>query len=155
MSKYILHSILLIFTAIAFTSCGDDKDEPQQLSPANAKGIFIWDYDANGIEKDDITLWINDYSIFTINRNGEAETDLSTETNQSIAYYTLSMDILYEMLSEDYSTEINASTDLSNFIPDPKGLINYVKSNKSKYRYIAKRGGDIILFNRISNTNYQ
>lgn len=155
MSKHLLYIFLYIFTAATFTSCGDDKDEPQQLSPANAKGIAIWDYDASGVEKDDITLWINDYSIYTLNYNGEAEADLSYETNQGIAYYPISMDILYEMLSEDYSTEINANTDLSNFVPNPKGLINYVKSNKSKYKYIAKRYGDIILFNRTSNTNYQ
>lgn len=154
MSKKLLYFLLFIFTAISFTSCGDDKDEPAQLSPFNAKGIYFVDYDKDYLEKEDVTLWINDYSIYTLDRYGALELDLSTETNQSIAYYPLSMDVVYEMIGEDYGVDVDENTDFSTFIPNPIKLINYIKSNKSKYRYIAKRYGEIIIFNRTSNVNY-
>ena len=142
--------------AMCLSACGDDKDEPATLSPANAKGVNImWGIDdAGALEVDNITLWINDYVIYTIGWNGESEMNLNDYNNQALSYEPLSMEAVYQMIGEDYGVEVDANTDFSDFHPSPVKLINYIKSNRSKYRYIAKRGGDIVLFNRTSNVNY-
>lgn len=154
MNKFIYLAFLFIFSSLTFSSCGDDKDSPAKLSSANAKGEYVWDYGTDYIEKDEITLWINEYNIYAINRNGESAMDLSVEVNRGISYYPLSMDMVYEIISEEYGTEINETSDFSKFSPNPTKLINFIKSNKSKYRYIAYISGSIVIFNRVSNENY-
>ena len=63
------------------------------------------------------------------------------------------MDIVYELLSDFYGEEITENTDFGKLSPNPKKLIQYIKSNKSKYRYIIYNL-DFILFNRTSDKNY-
>lgn len=151
--RYIL-SLLTIVLALSFSSCGGDKEEPITLSPANARGTYVY-YD-DVIEKYDCYLWVNDYGIYAYDAwTGSSECNLKDYTNRGIQYYPLDMETVYELLSEAYCTEINADTDLSQFYPNPTNFIKYVKNNKSKYRYIAESSGDFILFNRTSNVNYE
>lgn len=154
MSKQILFLIFVNFVAVSFTSCGDDKDESQQLYPANAKGIAIWDYDATSVDTREVTMWLNDYSIYYIDYYGLTEAGLWFKEQKCIPYYPTSIDVVYEVISKNYNTEVDADTDLDNFYPNPKGLVNYVKNNKSKYKYIANHNGTIVLFNRTSNVSY-
>lgn len=145
---------ICIVMGLLLASCGnDEKEEPDVLSPFNAKGVFIM-YFTDELEMEDIYLWINDYSIYTYLWNGEKELNLEHTTNSAIDYRPLTMDSFFDLLSEDWGREVNENTDFTNYEPNPTKLIQYVKSNKSKYKYIALRNGDYLLFNRTSNVNY-
>ncbi len=151
---HILSSLLIVAMAVSLTACGDDNDEPkEELSKSNAKGVCIM-YDTDALDIDNVYLWINDYGIYTMDFGDTSELNLKYSTNEGINYYPLTMNVVYELLSEDFGTEVNAETDFSSFIPNPTKLINHIRSNKSKYKYIASRYGDFILFNRTSNENF-
>lgn len=152
MRKYILHSILLIFTAIAFISCGDDKDEPApENQPYNAEGLYV-EYDREGAYPENCYFWINNYIIKGISYN-KYEAPISM--NRNYKYEPLTMDAVYGWLSDSYGQTIDENTDLNNY-PDEKKFVRYMKSACNKYDYAAFNvgNGNVYVFNRISDTNY-
>lgn len=140
--------------AVCLTSCGDDdKDEPAKLSPANAKGVRLCVEDNGSVSKENVNLWVNEWSVIT--NSTESEINLKDYMDKGFNYYPLDMDVVYELIGEDYGMEVDENTDFSDFIPSPAPLIKYIKNNKSKYRYIVRWYGDYILFNRTSSVNYE
>ena len=60
------------------------------------------------------------------------------------------MDKLYEVMSEDAGIEINESNIRNHY---PKSA-DYYKRKTSTYKYFTMVRGEVYLFNRISNINY-
>lgn len=140
--------------AVCLTSCGEGKDEPLvTLSPANAKGVRLCVEDNGSVSKENVNLWINEWSVIT--NSNESEIDLCGYKEKGFNYYPLDMGTVYELIGEDYGMDVDENTDFSNFYPSPASLIKYIKNNKSKYRYIVRWYGDYILFNRTSSVNYE
>ena len=130
--------------ALVFSGCSKSDDENKNVAPANAKGIWI-DWDGKEWE---MYFWINEYVIQVFNE--EESTDLSQWRFQNVPYYQFTMDKLYEVLSEDAGTEINESN-IRNYYSKSA---DYYKRKTSTYKYFTMAMGDVYLFNRISNINY-
>lgn len=147
-------AMIAIVSFISMASCSKDNDDDiDDISTcqANAKGVCLF-YDDDFVEPEDYHLWINDYVVKYVAR--EDKIDITLRKEKDVAYQQLTMNTVYELLSEYYGEEITANTDLSLLWPNPRKLIQYIKSNKSNYRFIILRQGDFILFNRISDKNY-
>ena len=136
-----------MLTALVFSGCSkSDDDNGNDVAPANAKGIYIGLFDS-GTERE-MYFWINEYVIQVFNE--EESTDLSQWRFQNVPYYQFTMDKLYEVLSEDAGTEINESN-IRNYYSKSA---DYYKKKTSTYKYFTIAMGDVYLFNRISNVNY-
>ncbi len=146
-------TIIAVISLIGMMSCSSDDEQGDNNSayPANAKGVCLY-YDDDYIEAEDYYLWLNDYVVKYVAR--EANIDITQNEERNTSYYPLTMDIVYELLSDFYGEEITENTDFGTLSPNPKKLIQYIKSNKSKYRYIMPYNGDFVLFNRTSDKNY-
>lgn len=138
---------IIMLTALVFSGCSkSDDDNGNDVAPANAKGIYIGLFDS-GTERE-MYFWINEYVIQVFNE--EESTDLSQWRFQNVPYYQFTMDKLYEVLSEDAGTEINESN-IRNYYSKSA---DYYKKKTSTYKYFTIAMGDVYLFNRISNVNY-
>ena len=140
--KRIIGIIMLI--ALVFSGCSKSDDENKNVAPANAKGIWI-DWDGKEWE---MYFWINEYVVQVFHE--EESTDLNQWRFQNVPYYKFTMDKLYEVLSEDAGIEINESN-IRNY--NSKSA-DYYKRKTSTYKYFTMAMGDVYLFNRISNINY-
>lgn len=144
-------AMIAIVAFISMVSCSKDNDDDISTCQANAKGVCLY-YDDDYVETEDYYLWINDYIVKHVAR--EDNIDITHRTEIDVPYQQLTMNTVYELLSEYYGEEITANTDLSLLSPNPKKLLQYIKSNKSKYTCIILRDSDFILFNRTSDKNY-
>lgn len=143
--------MIAVVFLVSMVSCSkDDEGDNTSNYPANAKGVCLY-YDDDYVEAEDYWLWINDYIVKHVAR--EDNIDITHRTEINVPYQPLTMNTVYELLSEYYGEEITANTDLSPLNPSPKKLVEYIKSNKSKYRYIMF-DRDFILFNRTSDKDY-
>jgi hypothetical protein len=140
--KRIIGIIMLI--ALVLSGCSKSDDENKNVAPANAKGIWI-DWDEKEYE---MYFWINEYVVQIFNE--EESTDLNQWRFQNIPYYKFTMDKLYEVMSEDAGIEINESNIRNHY---PKSA-DYYKRKTSTYKYFTMVRGEVYLFNRISNINY-
>ncbi len=135
---------LIMLTALVFSGCSKSDDENTNVAPANAKGIWI---NLDGREGE-LYFWINEYVVQVFNE--EESTDLSQWRFQNVPYYKFTMNKLYEVFSEDAGFEINESN-LGDYFPK---TADYYKKKTSTYKYFTITMGDVYLFNRISNVNY-
>jgi len=139
--KLIGVSFLTIMICLGFCTCSSDDDP--SMEAANAKGLIIFiDEEFEGY------FWINEYVLHYAHT--EEYVDLSRYYSFNAPYYPFTMERLYRLTSEDYNFEINES----NYDLYGSMTVDYYKRLLSKYKYIAKSGDDIYLFNRISNNNY-
>ena len=147
-------AMIATMALISTVSCSNDDEKDNDIStyPANAKGVCVY-WGDNFIDTDEsYFLWINDYIVKYIAR--EENIDITQRAERNITYYPLTMNIVYELLSDFYGTEVTANTDFSELSPNPQTLIRYIQSNKSRYRYIISYNSDYILFNRTFDKNY-
>lgn len=135
---------IIMLIALVFSGCSKSDDENKNVAPANAKGIWI-DWDEKEYE---MYFWINEYVVQIFNE--EESTDLNQWRFQNISYYMFTMDKLYEVMSEDAGIEINESNIRNHY---PKSA-DYYKRKTSTYKYFTMVRGEVYLFNRISNINY-
>lgn len=147
-------AMIAVVALASMVSCSNDDEQENEIStyPANAKGVCVY-WGDNFIDTDEsYFLWINDYIVKYIAR--EENIDITQRAERNITYYPLTMNIVYELLSDFYGTEVTANTDFSELSPNPQTLIQYIQSNKSRYRYIISYNSDYILFNRTFDKNY-
>lgn len=147
-------AIIATMALISTVSCSNDDEKDNDIStyPANAKGVCVY-WGDNFIDTDDsYYLWINDYIVKYTAR--EDNIDINQREERNIAYYPLTMNVVYELLSDFYGTEVADNTDFSELSPIPQTLIQYIQTNKSKYKYIIPYHSDYILFNKTSDKNY-
>ena len=110
----------------------------------------------SGVDVEDVYLWINNNVVKNYQDWDLVNPDILRQYGESIRYYELTMDRIYKMLSENryygYPV-IDEKTDLNEL--ELQKFVSYVKSNLSKYKYVAKVYNDtFLLFNRTSDTNY-
>ena len=145
--------LLLGLFSVVSCSKGDSKDDDRLL--ANAQGIMVVNY-GSGVDVEDVYLWINNNVVKNYQDWDLVNPDILRQYGESIRYYELTMDRIYKMLSENgyYGFPvIDEKTDLNEL--ELQKFVSYIKSNLSKYKYVAKVYNDtFLLFNRTSDTNY-
>ncbi len=152
MCKQTLYLLLFLFTSLTLSSCGDDKDAPQpEYQPYNAVGLYV-DYDSNATYPENCYFWINSYVVKGVSYDAN-EAPISMNSNYK--YQPLTMDAVYDWLSDGYGQTIDENTDLNKF-PDEKKFVSYMKSACNKYDYVVfgVGNGNVYIFNRISDKNY-
>lgn len=156
MSKYILQLFLIILTAVAFTSCGDDKDEPEATYKANGRGVEVyWD----GNTEDTYFYLSADKVIMVSNQEEDWELrpypDSRIKTlNTTNLYKDIKQALLYNYdiyVDEPLNIVVNDNTDWSKYpYSEMKGLVDEMKVLQSKYKYYTFDGeSSFYAFDRI------
>lgn len=141
---------------ICFSSCKSDepKEDGNELVKNNAYGLFLSLWDGQ-IEKDYINLWISSEVVKAI--RGEDENEIYSYLLEYEydyrPYYLISDERINQYLDEICSSWIGPNADELN-AAERQAWLKFLNSNKSKYKYMAKRGDSILLFNRTSDNNY-
>lgn len=139
MIKYIRHFILLVFTAITLTGCGDDNDEAKAEYEANGIGVEVyWDGESEGVY-----FYLSVDKVIMVS-NQEMEGDLRPYPDSRIK--TLNTTNLYQdikqallnnydiWLDAPLNIVVNDTTDWSQYpYSEIKGLVDKMRVLQSKY----------------------
>ena len=156
MSKYILNLTLSILLAVVFTSCGDDKNEPEATYKANGRGVEV-DWDGN---TEDMYFFLSTDKVIMVS-NQEDDWELRPYPNSY--YRPLNTNNLYKdikkallanydiYVDEPLQITVDAKTDWSKYpYSEIKGLVDKMKILESQYKYYTFDGEySFYVFDRI------
>ena len=142
---------LILLVVLTLLACSKSDDE-SNIVPPNGKGVTIL---ANG-QVDDCYFWINNEYVKLVSTNDTEDLSKIDFSVTTVPYYPLTMDIVYQMVYEEYHCEKSWIDEQRKKGQDYPGSleIKFCERNLSKYKYITKVGPDFFFFNRTSNVNY-